>query len=219
MIEKKDKKLFFSALFCFLGIILIGGKFLCELVDEDDKKKRLEAFLELQTSLKDSQFATSIGKTTEANTKEGQDGVATLEALEESPNDYVAVIRIPKLGLEKGLCAKDTSCNNISKNIEILKESDYPDVANGNFILAGHSGSGRIAYFRELSQLDLQDQIEIVYRGKEYRYLVVDIYEVEKNGSAKIIRNQNQTTLTLITCKDKDDKQLVLIAEATLSRI
>ena len=41
----------------------------------------------------------------------------------------------------------------------------------------------------------------------------MNIYEIEKTGKANIVRNGNKTTLTLITCKGNEDKQLVVISE------
>ena len=127
--------------------------------------------------------------------------------------NYVAVIKIPKINLEKGLCDKGTSCNNVNKNIQILDESNFPDIAKGNFILAGHSGSGNIAYFKNVDKLKQDDEITIIYKGFEYKYKIVNIYDVEKTGSANIIRNKEKNTLTLITCRHNTNKQIIVISE------
>ena len=42
---------------------------------------------------------------------------------------------------------------------------------------------------------------------------VVDIYDIEKTGTAEIIKNKNTTTLTLITCRHNTNKQIVIICE------
>lgn len=127
--------------------------------------------------------------------------------------NYISVIEIPKISLKRGMYSKDSKLNDVDKNIEILKESDYPDIDGGNFILAGHSGSGRTAYFNDLDKLELEDTINIYYKGYKYIYNVKNIYEIDKTGKAKIVRNKGITTLTLITCKDGTDKQIVIIAE------
>ena len=44
-------------------------------------------------------------------------------------------------------------------------------------------------------------------------YRLVKRYEIEKTGIANISRNGKKTTLTLITCKDNSNKQLVFIFE------
>ncbi|MGN1341721.1 MAG: sortase [Bacilli bacterium] len=127
--------------------------------------------------------------------------------------NYIAVIKIPKIGLEKGLASKDSYWNNVNRNIQILSESDMPDVENGNVILAGHSGNSGVSYFRKLNKLQIDDTVSISYQGKEYVYKMVNSYEIEKNGYAHILRNAEKTTLTMITCKHNTNKQLVVICE------
>jgi len=103
--------------------------------------------------------------------------------------------------------------NDINYNVQILKNSSMPDQENGNLILASHSGNARISYFRNLDKLSLGDMVSIDHRGKAYSYKVVNIYDIEKNGTAKIIRDTNKTTLTLITCRHNTQKQIVIICE------
>ena len=88
-----------------------------------------------------------------------------------------------------------------------------PDEVNGNVILAAHSGNARISYFRNLDKLNIGDEISIDYKSNIYKYRVSDIYLIDKNGKAEIIRNINKSTLTLITCKHNKKKQIVVIAE------
>ena len=127
--------------------------------------------------------------------------------------NYIAVIKIPKIGLEKGLASKDCYYNNVNRNIQILTESDMPDVEKGNVILAGHSGNSSVSYFRKLNKLQHNDEVIISYKGKDYVYRMVNSYEIEKNGYAHILRNAEKTTLTLITCKHNTNKQLIVICE------
>lgn len=127
--------------------------------------------------------------------------------------NYIAVLKIPKIGLEKGLASKDSYWNNVNRNIQILSESDMPDVEEGNVILAGHSGNSGVSYFRKLNKLQIDDTVSISYQGKEYVYKMVNSYEIEKNGYAHILRNAEKTTLTMITCKHNTNKQLVVICE------
>ena len=127
--------------------------------------------------------------------------------------NYIAVLKIPKIGLEKGLASKDSYWNNVNRNIQILSESDMPDVEKGNVILAGHSGNSGVSYFRKLNKLQIDDTVSISYQGKEYVYKMINSYEIEKNGYAHILRNAEKTTLTMITCKHNTNKQLVVICE------
>ena len=88
-----------------------------------------------------------------------------------------------------------------------------PNISKGNFILAGHSGSGRVAYFRNLNKLTIGDISYIYYGGIKYTYKVNNIYDIEKTGTATITRDLNKTTLTMITCRHNTNKQIVIISE------
>ena len=55
--------------------------------------------------------------------------------------------------------------------------------------------------------------VSIVYNNKEYKYKMVNSYEIEKTGYAHIVRNAEKSTLTLITCKSNSNKQIVIICE------
>lgn len=127
--------------------------------------------------------------------------------------EYIAVLKIPKIKLEKGLVAKNSKYNIIDYGIKILKESDSPDVINGNVILAAHSGTADISYFNNLDKLKINDEVLILYNGKTYQYKIVNIYDIDKTGKAKINRNNNKSTITLITCRNGTNKQIVLIGE------
>ena len=130
-----------------------------------------------------------------------------------TPN-YIAFLEIKKINLKQGLLSIDNYYNNVDYHIEILKVSDFPDVLNGNFILAAHSGNSSISYFRNLYKLDMGDTAKVYYRSKVYNYQIVNIYKEEKDGSIGIYRNSNKTTLTLITCSRNDkEHQTIYILE------
>lgn len=135
------------------------------------------------------------------------------EVKEQTKIEYIAVLKIPKINLERGLVNPSSYLNNVNYNVQIINGSDMPDVNNGNLILAGHSGNARISYFRNLNKLELNDTATIIYKNKTYNYKVVDKYEIEKTGEAEIIRDKNKNILTLITCKHNTNKQIVIICE------
>ena len=96
----------------------------------------------------------------------------------------------------------------------MVEGSNLPDVENGNLILMAHSGDAYISYFAYLYRLKIGDNAYITYKDKEYKYQVVDIYDVPKNGQVAIKRNYDKTTLTLITCTKNDStKQTIYILE------
>lgn len=135
------------------------------------------------------------------------------EEKQEEKINYIAVLKIPKIKLVRGLVDRNSYLNNVKYNVEILKDSASPEEQNGNVILAAHSGNARISYFRNLDKLVLGDDISLEYKSKIYKYKIVDIYLIDKTGTAEIIRNKNKSTLTLITCKHNSNKQIVVIAE------
>ena len=132
--------------------------------------------------------------------------------VDETNYDYIAVLEIPKINLKRGL-SQDKYYNNVNRNVESLKGSTMPNISKGNFILAGHSGSGRVAYFRNLNKLTIGDISYIYYGGIKYTYKVNNIYDIEKTGTATITRDLNKTTLTMITCRHNTNKQIVIISE------
>ena len=125
--------------------------------------------------------------------------------------NYVGVLEIPKINLRKGFTSIDDKNNDVNKNIEDLKESDMPNVVGGNLIIAGHSGTGRIAYFNNINKLTNKDVINIYYNNKKYIYEVVYKYEIDKKGIMNIKKDKNKTTLTLITCSTSNEKKQIVI--------
>ena len=95
-----------------------------------------------------------------------------------------------------------------------MEGSNYPDVDKGNFILAGHSGTGWKAFFNDLYKLSAGDTAKITYKDKTYTYQITNIYKQPKTGKLAIYRNYDKTTLTLITCTNNDSTtQTIYIAE------
>jgi len=212
-IRKKSKKfnksqllMVGSLLLILTGSSLIFTKHYINYRDDKEEQVLIDEFIDEQ---KDIVYEQVVEENIQEEIIEENEEQKSTEVVEE----YIAVIEIPKISLRKGLYNKNSSLNNVDKNIQILKESDMPDKINGNFILAGHNGTSKISYFRNLKKLQLNDISYIYYNGGRYVYKLVNIYEIEKNGKANIIRNASKTTLTLITCKSNEEKQLVFIFE------
>ena len=203
-ISKKNKKskrkswlIVIGSLIILLGIFDVSLMFIKPAVKQEQEENALKDFY-----IKEEQ---KIDKTTSEEVKE--------VSKPKVKYDYIAVLKIPKINLEKGLVAKDSKYNNINYGVEILKESDSPDVINGNVILAAHSGTANISYFRNLDKINVGDEASIIYNGKTYNYKFVKIYDIEKTGKAVIKRDNNTSTLTLVTCRHNTNKQIILIAE------
>jgi len=205
---RKGQLLIVGSFLIIIGIGILGGKLVNNYLDKKQEQDLINNFYEQQ-----EEYVVDVPVMEEELVKEE---VVEQEEKKETTTptiNYIAVIKIPKIGLEKGLASKGSYWNNVNRNIEILSESDMPDVENGNVILAGHSGNSGVSYFRKLNKLQNDDTVSIVYNGKEYKYKMVNSYEIEKNGYAHIVRNAEKSTLTLITCKHNTNKQIVVICE------
>lgn len=120
-------------------------------------------------------------------------------------------IEIPKIDLKKEVYPNDSIKNNVDKNIQVIKGSSMPYVDGGNFILASHSGNSSIAYFKRLDELNYNDEFYIYYKNIKYRYVIGDIYDVNKTGYVEIKRDRSKNSTTLITCKKGTNMQTVYI--------
>lgn len=128
-------------------------------------------------------------------------------------NNYIAILRIPKINLKRGLVDKESKYNDIKYNIMIHDRSTSPDVIGGNVILLAHSGTSKVSYFKNLDKLKLDDIVYLDYNGKTYKYKLINIYDIEKNGKAVIKKNTKKSSITLITCRTNTNRQIVLIGE------
>ncbi len=157
---------------------------------------------------------------------DNQDEEEEQEEVEETPevvqeyesdivtDEYIGYLTIPKINLNKGFVDKRSKENSVEKNIYIVDGSNYPDVDKGNFIIAGHSGTGWKAFFNDLYKLRKNDVAYVTYKGYKYTYKITNIYKQQKVGKIAIYRNYEKTTLTLITCTNYDSKtQSIYIAE------
>lgn len=136
--------------------------------------------------------------------------------VEKVRKEFIGYLEIKKINLKQGLVSKKSYYNDVKYNIQMLSTSDYPDKKLGNVILAGHSGYGYLAFFKNLYKLSKGDEAKIYYKNYIYTYKIVNIYDVPKVGIVKINRDTSKTCLTLITCThNSKTKQTVYILELT----
>ena len=125
--------------------------------------------------------------------------------------DYTAILEIPNIKLKQGVVDAIKNYNSIKYAISVDKNSNYPDKP-GNFILYAHSGNSSIAYFKNLYKVNINDKIYVYYNGIKYEYNIVNKYNIEKNGKAKILNSKNNHYITLITCnQEMKGYQIVLL--------
>ena len=146
--------------------------------------------------------------TTEESIEETQEEIKQVESY-----NYIGVLEIPKINFKRGFLDINDRNNNVNKNIQILENSTMPDIDGGLLVIAGHSGSGRVAFFRNLDKLKKDDQIYIYYKNIKYIYEVINIYEETKDGDIAIPKI-SESSLVLTTCSQKDKtKQVVVISK------
>ena len=102
-------------------------------------------------SNEDKEIASQITEETEGQSEQPEES-------DTYTDDYIGYLTIPKINLNKGFVDKRSSENDVEKNIMVIEGSTYPDVERGNFILAGHSGTGWKAFFNELYRLNVGDE-------------------------------------------------------------
>ena len=191
----------------FIGAIitLIGGFFISYNYIESQK---IMAYDYMANAFYDGNQVT-VAENENNQTEEKKEGLSG-----EITNDYIGYLNIPKINLTKGFLDNRSSENDVEKNILVVEGSNYPDVDKGNFILAGHSGTGWKAFFNDLYKLSAGDTAKITYKDKTYTYQITNIYKQPKTGTLAIYRNYDKTTLTLITCTNNDSTtQTIYIAE------
>lgn len=128
-------------------------------------------------------------------------------------DNYIAILEIPDLNIKNGLVNKYSKYNDVKYNVAILNGSNMPDIPKSNLILASHNGTSSVSYFNNLKNISDNSLIYLYYNGIKYIYKYHNSYDIDKNGKANIKRDISVNTLTLITCKEKDDtKQVVYIS-------
>ena len=188
-------------------VITLGGFFLLYNFISD---KRLQAYDYMNEQIYDNTETDIYDVNTEEVVTTDEEEIPKQYDIE----NYIGYLEIPKIDFKRGFYNIDSKLNTVEANIEIIKGSDLPDVTNGNLIIAGHSGTGWKAFFKNLYKLEVGDEAIVTYSGRSYKYKITNIYKEKNTGNVSIKRNYDKTTLTLITCtKDDSSTQTIYIAE------
>ena len=153
----------------------------------------------------------------EVTSKEDNEEILKTEELtEEQPKtnssiDYKAIIEIPSINLKRGIVDSTDNFKSINYSISADKNGNYPN-EYGNFILYAHSGSGYIAFFNNLSKVNINDDIYIYFNGIKYHYIITSKYDIEKTGKAKINISTKDKYITLITCDQSNKKYQIVVS-------
>ena len=122
----------------------------------------------------------------------------------------IGSIIIPQIKLQQPLFPINNKNNTIEKNVAILYMTTEPNEDNSIIFLAAHSGTGKIAYFNNLNQLSIEDEIILIYKSKEYIYKIKNMWEVPKTGNINVEKTKDNQ-LVLTTCsEEKENYQLII---------
>ena len=208
----KSQLIIVGSLLIILGTLIIGGKYLYNYLETKNEEQLIDTFFEEQKEI------------TEDTTPEVPEEKVETEKPQPTKTkiDYFAVIKIPKIGLEKGLANKGSYYNNVNRNILVVKESDMPDKDKGNVILAGHSGSGRTAYFKNLHKLERDDEVNIFFTDKHVLFefdntiVLSRLIEGEYYKIDKMLSSDYETKVTVNKREMLDciDRTTLLIKES-----
>ena len=126
---------------------------------------------------------------------------------------YTAILEIPKISLKRGVVDSTKNFKSINYAISVDNSSQYPN-EKGNFILYAHSGNSSIAYFKNLYNVQMNDDVFVYYNGVKYHYIIYEKYNIKKTGKASIIKSKEEKYITLITCdKNKKNEQIVILGK------
>lgn len=200
-VKKKINLIFLiGLLFIILGFLLISFDYMKDKILNNVEEESIREYYIKESEIEDE----------DTISKEDEKTISTKKI---EKINYIATLKIPKINLVKGLVDPSNYLNNIKYGIQMLDGSSMPDKEKTSLILAAHSGTARISYFKNLDKLSVDDLVFIDYKNKEYTYKVVRIYDIEKNGKANLIYNKNKNNLILITCRYKTNKQIILVCE------
>lgn len=183
------------------------------------QEKKNKAFSEMNILLYENEMPKNadeeeIPNNVEEPNKNEENPPEVKEEPTETKYDYIGILEIPKINLKRGFLNLNSKYNSVNYNITVINGSTFPNEINNNLILAAHSGNCSICFFDRLYNLSLNDKAYVYYNNIKYSYKIVNIYEVEKDGTVAIYRDYSKNTLTLITCtRYSNTKQTVYILE------
>lgn len=121
--------------------------------------------------------------------------------IERDINNYYMILEIPAISLRRYVYDIGNSKNNIDLNVELLYKKDM-------YILVSHSGNGDNAYFKNLKQLKIGDNVILYIKNDNKKYKVNNIYSIKKSIDFSINKNL-KNKLVLITCLDRNNYLII----------
>ena len=124
------------------------------------------------------------------------------ETSKEKNTEEFKILEIPKIHLKQPFYEPGSSLNKVSKNIEQISTCELNE--NCTIILAAHSGTSSISYFKNLDQLSIKDLAYIYENNQKYTYQLKKISYQRKNGSISIPKQTYDLVLT--TCNKQNQE-------------
>ena len=123
----------------------------------------------------------------------------------EQKEKAIGTLIIEKIKINNNLYDIKSPNNNVDKNVTIL----YKD--NNTIVLAAHSGTGKVSYFKNLNLLKTNDEVIININNRIDKYIVKDIWEEEKNGTINFKKDKKEQ-LILTTCSPNSNKKQLIVS-------
>ncbi len=204
----KDKKIVISIIIVIIGLIILCSEYF------NSKKIAVYDYMNELYYTKENIETEEIIEENNKEEDSEENNTSYKFDIKEDESIYIGYLSIPDIDLKKGFTKKESKYNTISKNIQILSASDYPDKENSNVIFAAHSGNSSVSYFNKLYLLNKDALVYVTYNNVTYTYKITDIYTVKKSGEIEIKSNKNKSNITLITCTKNDNTtQTVYLGE------
>lgn len=103
-----------------------------------------------------------------------------------------------------------------NKNLKVLPCRLSGDSVNENISIIGHNYENG-TFFSNIHKLDINDEVKLIIKKKEYRYLVYKKYEVFENDLEPLKLN-GYSEITLITCNNLNKKRYIIKCKNIESR-
>ncbi|HEX2062833.1 MAG TPA: class E sortase, partial [Acidimicrobiales bacterium] len=130
------------------------------------------------------------------------------------PGDAIAILKIPKLGLEKAV-VEGVEVADLKKGPGHYPSTPMPG-QNGNAAIAGHRTTYGAPFLR-LDELAPGDVILVTTREDDFEYKVTESKIVEP-GEVSVLDETDDDRLTLTTCHPRYSARERLIVVASLSK-
>lgn len=185
-------------------LVIISGIFICKTIEDNQKIKEED---ELITSFFD------LDKEIPKDTNDNQSKVS--DDNQKIKEEYVGVLQIPSINLQKGFYKESSKKNTVDIGLEVISGSQMPNIQDSELVIAGHSGSGYLAFFKELDKVEKGSLIYVYYDEIKYTYKLEETTITDKDGEIKIEKDTNSQTLILTTCNpnNRGKEQLILISK------